>query len=50
MSEKLVVPVPVFAALLVIIIFATAVAAYVMPIEVGVRWQSVFWAYSLRSA
>ena len=43
MSERLVVPVPVFAALLLATVFTSAVAAYVMPFEVGVRWQSVFW-------
>jgi len=43
MSEKLVVPVPVFAALLLAIVFTIALGAYVTPVEVGVRWQSVFW-------
>ena len=43
MSERLVVPVPVFAGLLLAIIFTTALAAYVTPVEVGLRWQSVFW-------
>jgi hypothetical protein len=43
MSERLVVPVPVFAALLLAIVFTAALTAYVTPVEVGVRWQSVFW-------
>ena len=43
MSERLVVPVPVFAALLLAIVFTSALAAYVTPVEVGLRWQSVFW-------
>ena len=43
MSEKLVVPVPVFAALLLAIVFTAALAAYVTPVEADVQWRSVFW-------
>ena len=43
MSEKMVVPVPVFAALLLAIVFTAALAAYVTPVEVSVQWKTVFW-------
>jgi len=43
MSERLVVPVPVFAALMLAIIFTSALAAYATPIGTSLRWQSVFW-------
>ena len=43
MSEKLVVPVPIFAALLLAIVFTAAIAAYLTPVEIGVQWQTVFW-------
>jgi hypothetical protein len=43
MSERLVVPIPLFVALLLAIVFTTALAAYVTPIDIGIRWQSVFW-------
>ena len=40
---KLTVPVPVFAALLFLLLFAVALAAYLTPVDVGVPWQSAFW-------
>ena len=43
MSEKMVVPVSVFAALLLVIVFTAALAAYVTPVEVSVQWKTVFW-------
>lgn len=42
-NERLIIPVPVFLALLFSIVLVVAVAAYITPIEAGANWQGVFW-------
>jgi len=48
MSERLVVPVPVFAALLLAVAFTSALAAHVTPVEIGFRCKVFSGAHSRR--